>query len=97
MALMRLTPTGELIPADTPRRDTRRGRHREPGRAWRSTSRWQRLRAQVIAAQPWCSTCGATTDLTVDHIHPVSRGGDPYDPANCRTLCRRCNSAKGAG
>jgi len=94
---MRLTSTGDLVPAETPRRDTRRGRHRQPGRAWRSTARWQRLRAQVIAAQPWCSTCGATTDLTVDHIHPVSRGGDPYDPANCRTLCRHHNSSKGAG
>ena len=42
----------------------------------------------VRAAQPWCSWCGATEDLTADHIRP----GDPTSPL--RTLCRPCNSAR---
>jgi 5-methylcytosine-specific restriction endonuclease McrA len=95
MPQLRLHHHDGLTPADTPRRDTRRGRHREPGRAWRSTHRWQTLRRQVLAEQPHCTTCHTTTDLTVDHITPVSRGGDPYDRANCRTLCRSCNSRRG--
>ena len=43
---------------------------------------------------PRCERCGATTDLTRDHIMPTSKGGGA-DPANLRTLCRPCNSSKG--
>lgn len=46
-----------------------------------------------------CQRCGASgangAELTVDHIVPVSRGGT-NDPSNLRTLCRSCNSRKGA-
>lgn len=42
-----------------------------------------------------CLECGTTVDLTLDHIHPFSKGGsDEMD--NLRTLCRPCNSRKGA-
>lgn len=37
-----------------------------------------------------CTCCGATDDLTLDHITPISRGGDN---SPLRTLCRRCNSS----
>ena len=50
---------------------------------WRKTSR--DLRAQ----QPYCSQCGATQDLTVDHITPRTTT-DGLD-----VLCRTCNSRKG--
>jgi len=40
-----------------------------------------------------CVLCGATEDLTLDHIHPWSKGGpDTYE--NLRVLCRSCNSRK---
>ena len=42
-----------------------------------------------------CVTCGATEDLTLDHIHPRSYAGND-DDTNLRTLCRPCNSRKGA-
>lgn len=42
-----------------------------------------------------CVDCGATGDLTLDHIHPWSRGG-PDTVENLRVLCRSCNSSKGA-
>jgi hypothetical protein len=47
-----------------------------------------------------CVQCGtdgthAGNDLTVDHITPVSLGGT-NDLWNLQTLCRRCNSRKGA-
>jgi hypothetical protein len=42
-----------------------------------------------------CVECGAADDLTLDHIHPRSRAGSDRD-ANLRTLCRSCNSSKGA-
>ncbi len=53
----------------------------------------QRRARAVIAAQPWCTLCGRTRDLTADHIAPLARGGDPLGPL--RVLCRRCNSGRG--
>lgn len=47
----------------------------------------ERSRA-VRAAQPYCSWCGAVTDLVADHVVP----GHPDSPL--RTLCRSCNSAR---
>ena len=50
----------------------------------------QRARA-AIAAQPWCSECGSTVDLTAGHVVPVHRGvASPL-----RVLCRPCNSGRG--
>lgn len=34
-------------------------------------------------------------ELTIDHIYPVALGGT-NDLSNLQTLCRQCNSAKGA-
>ncbi|MFJ3037761.1 HNH endonuclease [Streptomyces tendae] len=42
-----------------------------------------------------CLLCGTTDDLTLDHIHPWSLYGPDTDD-NLRTLCRPCNSSKGA-
>jgi 5-methylcytosine-specific restriction endonuclease McrA len=33
--------------------------------------------------------------FTLDHVVPLSRGGDLLDPANARSAHRRCNSARG--
>ena len=42
-----------------------------------------------------CVACGGRDDLTVDHVVPVVRGGTNA-PDNLQTLCRPCNSRKGA-
>lgn len=42
-----------------------------------------------------CVYCGATEKLSLDHVHPVSRGGD-NSIDNLVTACRSCNSSKGA-
>ncbi|WP_376740516.1 HNH endonuclease signature motif containing protein [Gordonia paraffinivorans] len=45
--------------------------------------------------QPFCSTCGAREDLTVDHKIPLTERPDlAYDLDNLDVLCRSCNSAK---
>ena len=42
-----------------------------------------------------CQHCGTTERLSIDHIHPFSLGGlETLD--NLQTLCRPCNSRKGA-
>ncbi|WP_420869110.1 HNH endonuclease [Citrobacter meridianamericanus] len=41
-----------------------------------------------------CKHCGTNEDLTIDHIKPVSRGGD-HEDENLQTLCRTCNCRKG--
>jgi 5-methylcytosine-specific restriction endonuclease McrA len=46
-----------------------------------------------IRRSPVCASCGATQDLTVDHIVPLSRGGSS-DLSNLQTLCRSCNGIK---
>lgn len=42
-----------------------------------------------------CRSCGSTEHLTVDHIVPRSKGGT-HHLDNLQTLCRSCNSRKGA-
>jgi 5-methylcytosine-specific restriction enzyme A len=70
---------------------------RRPSRQWRGYGNdWYRAVRAAIAAQPWCSKCGATEDLTGDHVLAVARGG-VSDASNIQVLCRSCNSSKGKG
>lgn len=41
-----------------------------------------------------CQRCSVTTDLTIDHVAPLIRGGT-NDLDNLQILCRSCNSRKG--
>lgn len=43
-----------------------------------------------------CVICGEIEGLSIDHIHPFSLGGGDHID-NLRTLCRPCNSRRGAG
>ncbi len=40
-----------------------------------------------------CNICGADTNLQLDHVFPVIRGGN-NDPSNFQILCRTCNIRK---
>lgn len=42
-----------------------------------------------------CVICGSRRKLTIDHIHPEKHGGT-LELSNLQTLCRSCNSSKGA-
>lgn len=42
-----------------------------------------------------CVLCGSWQALSVDHVHPELLGGTD-DPGNLQTLCRSCNTSKGA-
>lgn len=66
-------------------------------KAWEggSDSRWRRFRLTVLERDRWTCTIRAPgcTDKAehVDHIQPLGKGGDKYDPGNCRAACANCN------
>ena len=60
--------------------------------------RWAYVRRAVFARDNWrCRRCGRAGRLECDHVVPLHRGGDPYDPGNLQTLCRPCHIDKTAG
>jgi 5-methylcytosine-specific restriction endonuclease McrA len=64
---------------------------------------YQRLKAALRGEQP-CWLCHELIlddvdwrhplSRTIDHIVPVTRGGDPLNPANCLPAHRRCNNRR---
>jgi 5-methylcytosine-specific restriction endonuclease McrA len=59
-------------------------------------ARNQDLRWEIFERDGYlCRRCGGRRDLTIDHITPVIAGGT-NDKSNLQTLCRTCNSHKGA-
>jgi 5-methylcytosine-specific restriction protein A len=81
--------TGPRCPVHTRRRDANRGTTTQRGYG----SSWQRVAKAAIARQPWCSDCGATEDLTADHVVMRVEGGSG-DPANVEVCCRPCNTRR---
>jgi len=66
---------------------------------------WRKLHKRLRAEQRPCHLCGQPIDYTlpaghpwsfeVDHLVPISRGGDPYDYANVDAAHRICNQRRG--
>jgi 5-methylcytosine-specific restriction endonuclease McrA len=73
----------------------------------RSTHRWQLLCRSLIPRAILCAIChrplvhGAPArsrySPSVDHIVPISLGGDPFDRANLRVVHYGCNASRGNG
>lgn len=57
-------------------------------------TKWRVIREQILRGGPPCVRCGAPA-TEVDHIVPLSRGGDPYELTNLQPMCKPCNVAKG--
>lgn len=63
----------------------------------RRTHRYRRARAAVLQRdRGMCWLCGRPGADTVDHVVPLSLGGDPVDVLNMRAAHRSCNSRRGA-
>jgi HNH endonuclease len=61
---------------------------------WPSRYVSEKLRLQVLERDGnKCVKCGKTTDLEIDHVVPVSKGGESK-LENLQTLCRPCNRRK---
>ncbi|WWM24861.1 HNH endonuclease [Streptomyces sp. B21-104] len=66
---------------------------------------YRRLVASLKTAGLPCWLCGHNIDgrltekhplsFTLDHVVPLSKGGDLLDPANARPAHRSCNSSRG--
>jgi len=53
---------------------------------------WKKLSSQIRSKRPWCEVCGKTSDLTVDHLDPISKGGPLLAPEHrLRVVCRTCH------
>ena len=62
------------------------------------TTRWRRLRAEVLRRWPLCSCCvdagRVTPARVVDHVIRVRDGGSFWDINNLAPMCDRCHNAK---
>lgn len=85
-------------------------RHRESRHKYRDSDHYRELarghaakrrksrehyRIKVLPPKSPCYLCGAEKSLSVDHLHPVSRGGTD-ELSNLGWLCIPCNSFKQA-
>lgn len=74
------------------------------GRAFYSkdynTSRWRKYRKYFLMQHPICVDCKKNGQLVpssvVDHIIPVSCGGNFWDKSNHQALCLSCHQSKSA-
>ncbi len=61
---------------------------------------WNRVRGVIwVRDAGICMKCGQVLfpdNFHVDHIVPVSKGGDEWDLSNLELSCPKCNLAKGA-
>lgn len=86
-----------------PRNSVRRVRQDLPKRTGRP---WLRVREQVILEEVDCGICGGVVDkslrypdprsASVDHVVPLSRGGDLLDRLNLRLAHWSCNTKRGS-
>lgn len=61
--------------------------------------RWRRLSIRARRAQPFCSDCGATDDLTADHTPEAwarREAGQSIRLEDVDVVCRPCNGRRGA-
>jgi 5-methylcytosine-specific restriction endonuclease McrA len=72
----------------------------------RRTNRWRTIRDRLVSDAEYCAICLEPLDHqapgrsrwapSVDHVIPLSRGGEPYDESNLRCVHYGCNSSLGA-
>lgn len=87
------TPTGSHCPEHQPHRT-----HTRSASARGYDAAWQRLSKRARRAQPFCTDCGATTDLTADHSPEAWQrhaAGLPLRLTDVSTVCRSCNGKRG--
>jgi 5-methylcytosine-specific restriction protein A len=69
---------------------------------WYHLARWQRLRIEVLQAEPFCRACRAqgrkVLTVDIDHIRSHEGRADLFwDRRNLQGLCKRCHTMKTRG
>lgn len=87
-------------PSDRSRCPAHRPRCTKPSRQSRGyDAHWQRLSAKARRLQPWCTDCGATDDLQLDHLPSAwerkARGLRIRLGVDAEVVCGPCNRARG--
>lgn len=93
------------LPSAGPRCDehtvTHTGGPRTSARTRGYNASWDRLSKRARRMQPFCTDCGATTDLQLDHSPQAWERHDaglPIRPGiDAEVCCGPCNRARGAG
>lgn len=57
------------------------------------SQRWRKLRKSYLQRNPVCVMCDRGAKY-LDHILPISQGGDIWDEDNLQGLCTSCNARK---
>ena len=58
-------------------------------------SRWRRLRLKMLDAANWrCRICKKAGRMEMDHVIPISKGGEHWSESNLQILCRDCHFLK---
>ena len=61
-----------------------------------ATRLWRRaIKEQFDSTCIYCGKAYDLSELTIDHVHPRSRGGETIN-SNCVPACRCCNQDKGS-
>jgi 5-methylcytosine-specific restriction protein A len=60
------------------------------------SAKWLNTRNAVLARDPICKVCDNALSEQVDHITPLSQGGDEYAMDNLRGICVPCHATKSA-
>lgn len=74
----------------------RSARRRETTKGIFRTKRWAMTRKAILARDPICKVCDDALSTEVDHITPLSEGGDPYRLEGLQGICSPCHWAKTA-
>jgi len=68
--------------------------------AFYHTTAWRKLRKWFLQDHVYCVECQKKSKKTpakvVDHIIPISQGGEKLDPDNLQAMCSRCHNRKSA-
>lgn len=94
----------ELVTGRNQKCDTCRARQQASTRTRRTPPRtagydrqWEQVRRTYLADHPACELHGphcTTTATIVDHIVPLTQGGDRLNPTNLQAVCRPCHQHK---
>ena len=62
-------------------------------RAFYNSGPWRKCRRAQLQREPLCRVCESVAQM-VDHIVPLSEGGEPFTIENLQSLCNRCHNRK---